>query len=278
MTLSDICSYTFYLLLHLTTYTLLFSLNDTFPTKFSITYQFFLYITSIISYILLIITKYNPGIITESLPSLNVDSSIELQPKHTTQSESSPLSEKPITNSLGITFPVKTCTKCNISHLPLRSHHSSRCGYCIATFDHHCGMIGACIGESNHLKFLLFLLTQSINLLLSLIGLFETISNLLNKNNENYFLIPPSVFIVTFLLLFYFVFCSVLLGFHSYLILTNQTTFEIYHPTKCEYIELFRQEKKKISKSKSINLPLSYAYHPFDQGYIKNIKRLWHKQ
>jgi hypothetical protein len=37
------------------------------------------------------------------------------------------------------------CTKCAMSR-PLRSHHCHYCDQCVATYDHHCIVIGTCIG------------------------------------------------------------------------------------------------------------------------------------
>lgn len=45
---------------------------------------------------------------------------------------------------------------------PYRTKHCSRCQACIAKFDHHCHVIGTCIGELNLRYFWLYLGTQMI--------------------------------------------------------------------------------------------------------------------
>ncbi len=44
------------------------------------------------------------------------------------------------------------CTRCNLEQ-PLRSKHCRKCGFCVATYDHHCPWIGNCIGEKSRLPF-----------------------------------------------------------------------------------------------------------------------------
>lgn len=59
------------------------------------------------------------------------------------------------------------CKICKLKR-PLRAKHCKICKKCVAKFDHHCFWIGGCVGELNHRKFWLFLLIQSIVLLLVL--------------------------------------------------------------------------------------------------------------
>jgi hypothetical protein len=56
------------------------------------------------------------------------------------------------------------CAECEIFP-PLRSNHCKFCNKCVATFDHHCFVLGTCIGERNHSRFWWFLFMQTIEIL-----------------------------------------------------------------------------------------------------------------
>ena len=53
------------------------------------------------------------------------------------------------------------CVTCSIAR-PSRSKHCTRCGRCVATFDHCCSWTGCCISSSNHGVYLLFVLFASL--------------------------------------------------------------------------------------------------------------------
>uniref|UniRef100_A0AC35U580 Multifunctional fusion protein Palmitoyltransferase Autophagy-related protein 13 n=1 Tax=Rhabditophanes sp. KR3021 TaxID=114890 RepID=A0AC35U580_9BILA len=61
------------------------------------------------------------------------------------------------------------CTTCLIIR-PHRSKHCKYCNYCIVRFDHHCGWIGNCIGVTNHIYFITYLLLLIFNLCLFIVG------------------------------------------------------------------------------------------------------------
>ena len=260
---SDVCSFTFYFLLNMMTYSIMISLNDNFFKDFSIFYHILLSSTSIIAYLLLITTKNNPGellnnkysIINSALTNDTIINNIENNEFKENQNESLIIYEN--------------CKYCNNEFLPLRTHHCSRCQKCIKSYDHHCGMIGGCIGENNHFKFILFLFFQSSALFIGIFGLLETLQMLLSNNKKK---IPVTIYFLIFLLLFYAVFTFVLFLFHIYLIMTNQTTFEIYHPEKCIYLNLYTNKKKKILKERNIFVNYNIIFHPFDMGIKENVK------
>lgn len=60
------------------------------------------------------------------------------------------------------------CKFCRVLQ-PLRSKHCLDCRMCCAKYDHHCFWLGTCVGERNHGKFWLYLLCQSIEIVLALI-------------------------------------------------------------------------------------------------------------
>ena len=267
MNLGDVCSYTFYFLLNMVTISLLLTLNDNFFKDYSPVYIISLFSFCSIAYVLLITTKNSPGILQNTNFSTIINTSPTQSSSETEQSISP--------HNKMVSFPIQNCDKCNNISLPLRSHHCSRCGVCIRGYDHHCGMIGGCIGEENHFKFIMFCLTQAIALILSISGLLMTLSELLNKNKEQYLNVPFAIYVLIFILGCYCLFASVLFGFHSYLTLTNQTTFEIFHREKCDYLVTFKEKKIKIMKERGKELPPSFMFHPFDMGLINNIKCLF---
>lgn len=56
------------------------------------------------------------------------------------------------------------CPTCNIIR-PVRASHCSQCNNCVERFDHHCGVIGACIGRRNFHLFFLFLISVALQAL-----------------------------------------------------------------------------------------------------------------
>jgi hypothetical protein len=66
----------------------------------------------------------------------------------------------------------RPCPACAATQLP-RAHHCRECDRCVATFDHHCTLIGTCVGERNRARFLLLLLAQAL-LQATLIGIINT--------------------------------------------------------------------------------------------------------
>lgn len=59
----------------------------------------------------------------------------------------------------------KWCVTCKLWKPP-RTTHCNTCGFCVMRFDHHCPVVGNCIGLHNHRWFACFLLSASFALLL----------------------------------------------------------------------------------------------------------------
>lgn len=142
-----------------------------------------------------------------------------------------------------------TCTYCNIIQPP-RSKHCHDCDKCVLQFDHHCVWLGTCIGKRNHRRFWWYIFEETILCIWT--GILY-ITFLKSKVEKDWWTI---VFVVVLLtaLAFCFVFLLLLLLFHSYLVLTNQTTYELVRRRRIQYL---RRIPERV--------------HPFSKGACKNI-------
>lgn len=117
MNVGDICAFTFYFLLNVMTYGILFMLNDNLYTEYSLSYHFFFITLAIISYTLLITIKNYPGKVfsNEYIASPSLNNSIE-------DSSSERISIPNTVQASQPSFFKQTCEKCNIQEtvsLPL---------------------------------------------------------------------------------------------------------------------------------------------------------------
>ena len=114
------------------------------------------------------------------------------------------------------------CFKCK--HVrPPRAHHCSICDACVMRMDHHCPWVGNCVGLHNHKYFLNFLFNAMAGCLVVAVTMIQTIFSesfrKYDKDSNNSVVMMLSAALIFSL--------GGLLGLHSYLIATNQSTLEM---------------------------------------------------
>eukprot|EP01016_Furgasonia_blochmanni_P033260 TRINITY_DN3463_c0_g1_i3.p1 TRINITY_DN3463_c0_g1~~TRINITY_DN3463_c0_g1_i3.p1 ORF type:complete len:346 (-),score=52.85 TRINITY_DN3463_c0_g1_i3:394-1431(-) len=161
------------------------------------------------------------------------------------------------------------CKECNLSQ-PYRTRHCDLCEKCIHKFDHHCFWIGGCVGELNHRKFWWLLLFQTLVLAwmfsVALSGLdiysgdpvpvdTKKITKA-SKASENSTTKEYGAYMICAFLSFCFLaFTGALLIYHTFLISTNQTTWEHNRSATLDYIKCYPK-----------------GFLPFSRGLLENIK------
>eukprot|EP00928_Gymnodinium_smaydae_P026676 TRINITY_DN20875_c0_g1_i1.p1 TRINITY_DN20875_c0_g1~~TRINITY_DN20875_c0_g1_i1.p1 ORF type:complete len:479 (-),score=67.28 TRINITY_DN20875_c0_g1_i1:159-1535(-) len=124
------------------------------------------------------------------------------------------------------------CKRCEM-YQPLRTKHCHDCGRCVRTHDHHCPWIGTCVGENNRVFFYWYLIFQAAELLVFFLEGLHGIT-----------ILEPSVLLAMGLLFIamFLIMVSCLLGFHSFLLLANLTTWEHASWKRITYLKHLRAE------------------------------------
>lgn len=125
------------------------------------------------------------------------------------------------------------CKRCHL-YQPLRTKHCHDCGRCVRTHDHHCPWIGSCVGEGNRVLFLWFLVFQCTEL-----GVFFV------EGVQGISLLEPSVVLLAGLLVIalFFLMVTCLLFYHTFLLLTNLTTWEHVSWKRITYLKQLPEER-----------------------------------
>ncbi|KHN83153.1 Palmitoyltransferase ZDHHC17 [Toxocara canis] len=121
---------------------------------------------------------------------------------------------------------VPFCATCLIKKPP-RSKHCSVCDQCIRRFDHHCPWIANCIGEKNHLSFVVYLGVLVLSCLLVLVGTLYYWNDSCGEISQmNIIFCNPWVTYIAMLALCHFIWTGAMLIFQCYQVLYEMTTNE----------------------------------------------------
>lgn len=124
-----------------------------------------------------------------------------------------------------------TCSYCNVLQPP-RAKHCHDCDKCVLQFDHHCVWLGTCIGQGNHCRFWWYICEETTLCLWTCILYIQY----LQANILKSWWVDVIMIVLLAVLLILLIFLLLLLFFHSYLILTNQTTFELVRRRRIAYL------------------------------------------
>ncbi|CAM0882548.1 unnamed protein product [Alopecurus aequalis] len=184
--------------------------------------------------VLLLTSGRDPGIIPRNTKPPDPE---DIQPDIQLDSMASSMAIAPSSGALpptrdvyvnGIVVKVKYCHTCML-YRPPRCSHCSVCNNCVDRFDHHCPWVGQCIGKRNYRFFFMFI--SSTTFLCLYVFVFCWVNLILITRQYGYSLGGAIVEspVSGFLIVYTFVtswFVGGLTAFHSYLICTNQTTYE----------------------------------------------------
>ncbi|KAK1322443.1 putative S-acyltransferase [Acorus calamus] len=141
------------------------------------------------------------------------------------------------------------CAYCQTLRPP-RAHHCADCDKCILKFDHHCIWLGTCIGQGNHCRFWWYIFEETVLCIwtaILYICFFKAIA-------EREWWQNGIAIILSMILLLCLIFLLSILIFHCYLILTNQTSYELIRRHRIPYLR---------------EIPV--WEHPFSKGICRNL-------
>ncbi len=146
---------------------------------------------------------------------------------------------------------------------PPRTHHDSITGRCILHMDHYCPWMGNCVGKNNYRYFVLFLIYLFLGCVYILMVSYYVVQlvTIERAPNSVALMYLTNAAVLTFTIgLSAGISVLILLVFHTFLVLTNQTTLEFY----------INWEERREAKEQG------YVFkNPFDKGWRKNLIRVF---
>ncbi|XP_010504604.1 PREDICTED: probable protein S-acyltransferase 4 isoform X1 [Camelina sativa] len=210
-------------------------------------------LTILVIFFLLMTSSRDPGIVPRSLrPPESDDAPDSTTPSMEWVSGRTPNIRLPRVKDVtvnGHTVKVKFCDTC-LLYRPPRASHCSICNNCVQRFDHHCPWVGQCIGVRNYRFFFMFISTSTT--LCIYVFVFSWL-NIFQRHTDEKISIWKAIskdVLSDILIVYCFItvwFVGGLTIFHSYLICTNQTTYENFR---------YRYDKKE---------------NPYNKGVLGNI-------
>lgn len=258
---SEILYYLLYLFLNFIPYNIAIIYEKLSNLSFFYSYyHHYQIISSFLSIFFLYLARNKPGFVIKEKEQNNElkEPKNEIKNESIINVESSPI----VAFNLIINYG---CDICKIPKLPLRTIHCPKCQKCVKGFDHHFWLLAGCVGEKNRFLFLLFLFFQNISLTYSSYAILIIMNNLESEGMLYFFvLFFSSMCLIEIIFFWIFV-------YHLYLLITNQTTYEIFNEEKCPYLKLFEKERNKILGQRGIAIINNSKIRPFDLGIFNNI-------
>ncbi|XP_052136677.1 probable protein S-acyltransferase 6 [Oryza glaberrima] len=153
----------------------------------------------------------------------------------------------------GVVVKVKYCHTC-LLYRPPRCSHCSVCNNCVDRFDHHCPWVGQCIGKRNYRFFFMFISSTTFLCLYVFVFCWVNLAMTARQFGCSMGRAVVESPVSGILIVYTFVtawFVGGLTAFHSYLVCTNQTTYENFR---------YRYERKA---------------NPHNRGVAKNVAEIF---
>ncbi|KAI9079697.1 hypothetical protein K1719_038318 [Acacia pycnantha] len=206
-------------------------------------------LTMFVLIVLLLTSARDPGIVPRNAhpPELDDDDR-----SSSFNNERLPRTKDIIVN--GITVKIKYCETCKL-YRPPRCSHCSVCDNCVERFDHHCPWVGQCIGLRNYRFYFMFVSSATL-LCLYIHGFCWVYIRRIMDSEEisiwkSMIKTPASIALIIYSFACVW-FVGGLTALHTYLISTNQSTYENFR---------YRYDRQRVN--------------PYNRGILENFKEIF---